>query len=115
MNFERKSDMLAWQWCRGDRDYEVMLSLEPGRWALPIGVEHGRLRGALWRLHLHTQHALAPHPVHGRPLHIRPNYSENHMKVTSENKSVRVLVEVKALDGSVSYEWREGAGYGDHA
>lgn len=45
MNFERKRDMLAWQWCRGDRDFELMLSLEFGRWALPMTVEHSGYGG----------------------------------------------------------------------
>lgn len=38
MNFERKSDMLAWQWAREDSDFELMLSFEPGNWALPIAI-----------------------------------------------------------------------------
>jgi hypothetical protein len=45
MNFERQSDMLAWQWSRGNRDFELMLSLELGRWALPIALEHGGHQG----------------------------------------------------------------------
>lgn len=39
MEIETKPDMLAFQWSKGAWDLELMLSLEPHRWGLPLSAE----------------------------------------------------------------------------